>query len=78
MLASQGKHVTVFSKNVVDIYYSATVSREISMAMYFAQMNDETIGITPWPELLLAAVPYAIKWHQLAIHCLTVEVSQLV
>ena len=43
--------------------------------MYFAQLNSEGSIITPWPELLLAAVPYEIKWQQLAVHCLSVEVS---
>lgn len=45
------------------------------MAVYFAQLNDETSRITPWPELILAAAPYEIKWYQLAVHCLSVEVS---
>ena len=54
---------------------SSKALREISMAIYFGQLNNETSGISPWPELLLTAVPYEIKWHQLAIHCLTVEVS---
>lgn len=43
--------------------------------MYFAQLNSEGSTITPWPELLLAAVPYEIKWQHLAMHCLSVEVS---
>lgn len=54
---------------------SSKALREVAMAVYFAQLNDETSRIMPWPELILAAIPYEIKWHQLAVHCLTVEVS---
>lgn len=45
------------------------------MAVYFAQLNNEISRIIPWPESILAAVPYEVKWHQLAVHCITVEVS---
>lgn len=48
------------------------------MAVYFAQLNDEISGVTPWPELILSAVPYEVKWHQLAVHSLSVEVSRMI